>query len=151
MMANAFALGYRRYEWKCNAFNQPSWQAALRLGFSYEGTFRQSRVDKGRTRDTAWFSVIDSEWPALQACFERWLAPDNFDEQGHQRLPLDPHGRLARCLNKPGRPWPPCCFCRLVCSLLISLRFSFCTASSQRLHCSSAAKIVLTFFNVSCF
>ena len=88
MMANAFALGYRRYEWKCNAFNQPSWQAALRLGFSYEGTFRQSRVDKGRTRDTAWFSVIDSEWPALQACFARWLAPDNFDAQGHQRLRL---------------------------------------------------------------
>ncbi|WP_447828311.1 GNAT family N-acetyltransferase [Aeromonas hydrophila] len=88
MMANAFALGYRRYEWKCNACNQPSWQAALRLGFSYEGTFRQSRVDKGRTRDTAWFSVIDSEWPALQACFERWLAPDNFDEQGLQRLRL---------------------------------------------------------------
>ena len=87
-MANAFALGYRRYEWKCNAFNQPSWQAALRLGFSYEGTFRQSRVDKGRTRDTAWFSVIDSEWPALQACFARWLAPDNFDAQGHQRLRL---------------------------------------------------------------
>ncbi len=88
MMANAFALGYRRYEWKCNAFNHPSWQAALRLGFSYEGTFRQSRVDKGRTRDTAWFSVIDSEWPALQTCFARWLAPDNFDAQGQQRLRL---------------------------------------------------------------
>lgn len=88
MMANAFSLGYRRYEWKCNAFNQPSRQAALRLGFSYEGTFRQSRVDKGRTRDTAWFSVIDSEWPALQACFERWLAPDNFNAQGHQHQRL---------------------------------------------------------------
>lgn len=88
MMANAFALGYRRYEWKCNALNKPSWQAALRLGFSYEGTFRQNRVDKGRTRDTAWFSVIDSEWPALQACFARWLAPDNFDERGRQRLRL---------------------------------------------------------------
>ncbi|HDX8341277.1 TPA: GNAT family N-acetyltransferase [Aeromonas dhakensis] len=88
MMANAFALGYRRYEWKCNALNKPSWQAALRLGFSYEGTFRQSRVDKGRTRDTAWFSVIDSEWLALQACFARWLAPDNFDERGRQRLRL---------------------------------------------------------------
>ncbi|HDX9008321.1 GNAT family N-acetyltransferase [Aeromonas dhakensis] len=88
MMANAFALGYRRYEWKCNALNKPSWQAALRLGFSYEGTFRQSRVDKGRTRDTAWFSVIDSEWPALQACFARWLAPDNFDERDRQRLRL---------------------------------------------------------------
>lgn len=88
MMANAFALGYRRYEWKCNALNKPSWQAALRLGFSYEGTFRQNRVDKRRTRDTAWFSVIDSEWPALQDCFARWLAPDNFDERGRQRLRL---------------------------------------------------------------
>ncbi|HDX8375024.1 GNAT family N-acetyltransferase [Aeromonas dhakensis] len=88
MMANAFALGYRRYEWKCNALNKPSWQAALRLGFSYEGTFRQSRVDKGRTRDTAWFSVIDREWPALQDCFARWLASDNFDERGRQRLRL---------------------------------------------------------------
>lgn len=88
MMTNAFALGYRRYEWKCNALNKPSWQAALRLGFSYEGTFRQNRVDKGRTRDTAWFSVIDSEWPALQDCFARWLAPDNFDEHGRQRLRL---------------------------------------------------------------
>ena len=88
MMANAFALGYRRYEWKCNALNKPSWQAALRLGFSYEGTFRQSRVDKGRTRDTAWFSVIDCEWPALQDCFARWLASDNFDERGRQRLRL---------------------------------------------------------------
>ena len=66
MMANAFALGYRRYEWKCNALNLPSRQAALRLGFHYEGTFRQARVDKGHNRDTAWFSVIDSEWPALK-------------------------------------------------------------------------------------
>ncbi|MBP8281894.1 MAG: GNAT family N-acetyltransferase, partial [Aeromonas sp.] len=88
MMANAFALGYRRYEWKCNALNRPSWQAALRLGFSYEGTFRQARVDKGHSRDTAWFSVIDGEWPALKGCFERWLADANFDEQGRQRLRL---------------------------------------------------------------
>jgi RimJ/RimL family protein N-acetyltransferase len=88
MMANAFALGYRRYEWKCNDFNWPSRQAALRLGFSYEGTFRQARVDKGRNRDTAWFSVIDGEWPALQGCFERWLADDNFDGAGRQRLRL---------------------------------------------------------------
>lgn len=98
MMANAFALGYRRYEWKCNALNKPSWRAALRLGFSYEGTFRQNRVDKGRSRDTAWFSVIDSEWPALQACFARWLAEENFDEAGRQRLRLsdlttDCHGK----------------------------------------------------------
>ena len=88
MMANAFALGYRRYEWKCNALNRPSWQAALRLGFCYEGTFRQARVDKGHSRDTAWFSVIDGEWPALKGCFERWLADANFDEQGRQRLRL---------------------------------------------------------------
>ena len=88
MMANAFALGYRRYEWKCNALNRPSWQAALRLGFCYEGTFRQARVDKGHSRDTAWFSVIDGEWPALQGCFERWLAAASFADQGRQRLRL---------------------------------------------------------------
>ncbi|MFM4825218.1 GNAT family N-acetyltransferase [Aeromonas bivalvium] len=88
MMARAFALGYRRYEWKCNALNQPSRQAALRLGFNYEGTFRQARVDKGRNRDTAWFSVLDGEWPALKACFERWLADENFDRQGRQLLRL---------------------------------------------------------------
>lgn len=99
MMANAFALGYRRYEWKCNALNQPSWRAALRLGFSYEGTFRQSRVDKGRARDTAWFSVIDGEWPALQTCFERWLADANFDEQGRQRLRLSELTAACRTNN----------------------------------------------------
>lgn len=88
MMDNAFALGYRRYEWKCNALNWPSRKAALRLGFSYEGTFRQARVDKGHSRDTAWFSVIDGEWPALKTAFERWLAEDNFDGQGRQRLRL---------------------------------------------------------------
>ena len=84
----AFPLGYGGYEWKCNAQNRPSWQAALRLGFCYEGTFRQARVDKGHSRDTAWFSVIDGEWPALKGCFERWLADANFDEQGRQRLRL---------------------------------------------------------------
>lgn len=88
MMANAFALGYRRYEWKCNALNLPSRQAALRLGFHYEGTFRQARVDKGHNRDTAWFSVIDSEWPALKGCFERWLEDGNFDHAGRQRRRL---------------------------------------------------------------
>ena len=100
MMANAFALGYRRYEWKCNALNKPSWRAALRLGFSYEGTFRQNRVDKGRSRDTAWFSVIDSEWPALQACFARWLAEENFDEAGRQRLRLS--DLTTACHGKAG-------------------------------------------------
>ena len=67
MMRRAFELGYRRYEWKCNALNAPSRAAAQRLGFSYEGIFRQARVDKGRNRDTAWYAMIDSEWPALDA------------------------------------------------------------------------------------
>ncbi|MBU2960908.1 GNAT family N-acetyltransferase [Citreicella sp. C3M06] len=85
MMANAFdTLGYRRYEWKCDALNTPSRRAAQRLGFSYEGTFRQAVIVKGRNRDTAWFSVIDSEWPALKARFEHWLDPANFDADGYQ-------------------------------------------------------------------
>ncbi|OCA64742.1 acetyltransferase [Aeromonas piscicola] len=104
MMANAFALGYRRYEWKCNALNQPSWQAALRLGFSYEGTFRQSRVDKGRARDTAWFSVIDGEWPGLKECYECWLAEENFDEAGRQRLRLSE--LTAACRTNDDLPAP---------------------------------------------
>lgn len=85
MMAHAFALGYRRYEWKCDALNAPSRAAALRLGFHYEGTFRQATVVKGRNRDTAWFSILDGEWPALRQAFERWLAPANFDASGQQR------------------------------------------------------------------
>jgi RimJ/RimL family protein N-acetyltransferase len=88
MMRRAFGLGYRRYEWKCNALNAPSRAAAQRLGFSYEGVFRQARVDKGRNRDTAWYAAIDSEWPALDAAFQRWLDPSNFDEQGRQRSSL---------------------------------------------------------------
>lgn len=88
MMANAFALGYRRYEWKCNALNLPSRAAAQRLGFSYEGIFRQATVVKGRNRDTAWYSVVDAEWPALKAAFLQWLAPANFDAQGMQRVAL---------------------------------------------------------------
>ena len=83
------ALGYRRYEWKCDDFNEPSKRAALRLGFQYEGRFRQAVVYKGRTRDTAWFSILASEWPALRTAFERWLAPENFDAQGRQRMSLD--------------------------------------------------------------
>lgn len=82
-------LGYRRYEWKCDNFNEPSKRAAARLGFQFEGIFRQAVVYKGRSRDTAWFSIIDSEWPALRTAFERWLAPGNFDEQGRQRISLD--------------------------------------------------------------
>lgn len=78
MMKNAFALGYRRYEWKCNALNAASRRAAQRLGFSFEGIFRQATVVKGRNRDTAWYSVIDKEWPALEAAYRRWLDPANF-------------------------------------------------------------------------
>jgi hypothetical protein len=85
MMQNAFDLGYRRYEWKCDSFNYPSRAAAQRLGFSFEGIFRQAVVVKGRNRDTAWFSIVDSEWPALRAAFERWLDPANFDAEGQQR------------------------------------------------------------------
>ncbi|HMJ82530.1 MAG TPA: GNAT family protein [Vicinamibacterales bacterium] len=88
MMKRAFELGYRRYEWKCNALNAPSRAAAMRLGFSYEGLFRQARVDKGRNRDTAWYAMIDKEWPALDAAFRRWLDPSNFDERGRQRVAL---------------------------------------------------------------
>ena len=88
MMKRAFELGYRRYEWKCNALNAPSRAAAMRLGFSYEGIFRQARVDKGRNRDTAWYAMIDKEWPALDAAFRRWLDPSNFDERGRQRVAL---------------------------------------------------------------
>src|SRR6266851_2599252 len=81
-------LGYRRYEWKCNALNAASCAAALRYGFVYEGTFRQHMITKSRSRDTAYYSMLDSEWPARKAAFERWLAPDNFDAQGRQRTGL---------------------------------------------------------------
>ncbi|MCB1341263.1 MAG: GNAT family N-acetyltransferase [Pseudooceanicola sp.] len=88
MMGWAFEAGYRRYEWKCNALNAPSRRAAQRLGFSYEGIFRQALVVKGRNRDTAWFAVIDKEWPALKGAFGTWLDPANFDESGRQRQSL---------------------------------------------------------------
>ena len=78
-------LGYRRYEWKCNALNLPSRQAALRLGFSFEGVFRQHMVIKGKNRDTAWYSMLDSEWPERKVAFEAWLAAENFDAEGRQR------------------------------------------------------------------
>ena len=81
-------LGYRRYEWKCNALNAPSRRAALRYGFTFEGVFRQHLISKGRNRDTAWYSILDSEWPARKAAFERWLAPENFDAQGRQQVSL---------------------------------------------------------------
>src|SRR5258708_26713929 len=89
MMRRVFdELGYRRYEWKCDALNAPSRAAAARLGFRFEGIFRQAIVYKGRSRDTAWFSTIDSEWPALKTAFERWLDPANFDGAGDQRQRL---------------------------------------------------------------
>jgi RimJ/RimL family protein N-acetyltransferase len=81
-------LGYRRYEWKCDALNAPSRRAALRYGFVYEGTFRQYMIAKGRNRDNAWFSMLDSEWPSRKRNFERWLAPENFDGEGRQKLSL---------------------------------------------------------------
>lgn len=81
-------LEYRRYEWKCDALNTRSRQAALRLGFSFEGIFRQHMIVRGRNRDTAWFSMLDSEWPHRKAGFERWLDPSNFDDEGRQKLSL---------------------------------------------------------------
>jgi RimJ/RimL family protein N-acetyltransferase len=81
-------LGYRRYEWKCNALNAPSRRAALRFGFTFEGIFRQHMIVKGRNRDTAWFSMLDSEWPARKASFERWLDPSNFGPDGRQKVAL---------------------------------------------------------------
>jgi RimJ/RimL family protein N-acetyltransferase len=81
-------LGNRRYEWKCNALNAPSRRAALRYGFVFEGILRQHTIAKGRNRDTAYFSMLDSEWPARKAAFESWLAPDNFDTQGRQKISL---------------------------------------------------------------
>jgi RimJ/RimL family protein N-acetyltransferase len=82
-------LGYRRYEWKCNALNEPSRRAALRLGFSFEGIFRQHMIVKRKNRDTAWFSMLDSEWPARKREFERWLDESNFDSAGQQKTGLN--------------------------------------------------------------
>ena len=91
MMRHALGeLGYRRYEWKCDALNARSRRAAERLGFRFEGVFRNASVYKGRSRDTAWFSVLDSEWPEQDARFRRWLDPANFDSGGRQRHPLGP-------------------------------------------------------------
>ena len=89
MLAYTFnALKYRRCEWKCNSLNQASINAALRLGFTFEGTFRQSNVFKNQNRDTSWFSIIDSEWLTIEGKLKNWLKADNFDELGQQRLPL---------------------------------------------------------------
>ena len=81
-------LGYRRFEWKCNNLNEPSKRAAERFGFVFEGIFRQHMVAKGQNRDTAWFAMIDADWPRLKAGYERWLSPENFDEAGHQKTKL---------------------------------------------------------------
>ena len=85
-------LGYRRYEWKCNALNVPSRRAAPRLGFTFEGIFRQHMIVKGRNRDTAWYAMLDSEWPGRKANFERWLDRENFDADGRQKLSLSALG-----------------------------------------------------------
>jgi RimJ/RimL family protein N-acetyltransferase len=102
MMQWAFEAGYRRYEWKCNALNMASRRAALRLGFSYEGVFRQAAVVKGRNRDTAWFAAIDAEWSALKAAYQAWLVPSNFDADGRQRERLFDLTRLVRVADDPG-------------------------------------------------
>jgi RimJ/RimL family protein N-acetyltransferase len=99
MMARAFELGYRRYEWKCDALNRASRAAAQRLGLSFEGVFRQAAVYKGRNRDTAWYAAIDREWPALREAFLTWLGPGNFDAAGRQRIRLTD---LTRPILKPG-------------------------------------------------
>ena len=99
MMRRAFdELGYRRYEWKCDALNHPSRAAAKRLGFRYEGTFNQATVYKGRNRDTSWFSITDGEWPKVKAALETWLAPGNFDAAGKQRVSLS---QLTAPLSTP--------------------------------------------------
>jgi RimJ/RimL family protein N-acetyltransferase len=87
------ALGYRRYEWKCNALNAASHRAALRFGFVFEGILRQQMIAKGRNRDTAYFSILDGEWPARKTAFERWLEPRNFDAAGQQKM------RLEQCIS----------------------------------------------------
>ena len=101
MMKWAFDTGYRRYEWKCDALNKPSRRAAQRYGFSYEGIFRQATVVKNRNRDTAWFAVIDKDWPALKEAFDVWLAPSNFDSAGRQKESLSDLTRLVRVSSDP--------------------------------------------------
>lgn len=102
MMKWAFDAGYRRCEWKCDALNHASRRAAQRLGFSYEGVFRQATVVKGRNRDTAWFAVIDKEWPALAEAFQLWLSPANFNVDGQQQERLSDLTRLVRSTSDPG-------------------------------------------------
>lgn len=101
MMGWAFDAGYRRYEWKCNALNAASRAAAQRLGFSFEGVFRQALVVKGRNRDTAWFATIDGEWAALNEAFKAWLSPSNFDPNGQQLERLSDLTQLVRVSSDP--------------------------------------------------
>ena len=101
MMQWAYDAGYRRYEWKCNALNMGSRRAAERLGFSYEGIFRQAGISKGRNRDTAWYASIDDEWPALKSAFSTWLAPENFQADGKQKESLSDLTRLVRVVDDP--------------------------------------------------
>jgi RimJ/RimL family protein N-acetyltransferase len=96
MIDTAFKLGYRRVEWKCNDLNQPSINAAMRYGFSYEGTFKQAQVVKGHNRDTAWFAILDTEWLALREGFLKWLSTDNFDQNGQQVLRLSTLTKAAK-------------------------------------------------------
>ena len=96
------ALGYRRYEWKCDSLNEPSRLAAARLGFTYEGRFRHAMVYQGRNRDTDWFSITDEEWPRVRAAHEAWLDPANFDESGAQRRRLGDLTASARGSGDPG-------------------------------------------------
>ena len=88
LLKQCFKYGFRRVEWKCDDFNEPSKAAALRFGFQYEGLFRQDRINKGRNRNTAWFSIIDEEWLELEKIYQQWLSPDNFDAQGFQKQRL---------------------------------------------------------------
>lgn len=101
MMEWVFEAGYRRFEWKCDALNMPSRRAAQRLGFSYEGIFRQATIVKGRNRDTAWFACIDKEWPALREAFQAWLSPSNFGADGTQKEALSDLTRLVRAGADP--------------------------------------------------
>ena len=103
MAAHAFdVVGVRRYEWKCDSLNEPSRRAAARLGFTFEGVFRNAVVYKGRNRDTAWFAITDDEWPDIQAAYQRWLDPANFDERGRQRAPLATRADATKGVSDDG-------------------------------------------------
>ena len=105
MMRQVFdELGYRRYEWKCDALNQPSCEAAQRLGFLFEGIFRQAIMYKQRNRDTAWYSILDREWFTAKAVFEAWLGENNFDDNGQQRSSLSQNMRSALASLRKSEP-----------------------------------------------